>query len=748
MTHPHSQDPREADPRREEAERRRVLTDVESERDTVAALVDSITDEIWYADTDGVVTLVNPAVWREFGAVKGDSIEEIASRLEVYRADGTLRPPEEAPPLRALQGETIKDEEEIVRTPAGGDLRHRLVSGAPVLHEGAIVGSVCVVRDVTERRRAEEAVRKSERELLAFIEASSDVVYRMSPHWSEMRQLRGRGFLSDTTDPSTSWLDAYLPESDRQTVLRAIEESIRKKTVFELEHRVLQADGTIGWIFSRAMPLLDAHGEIVEWIGTATDITTRRRTEAALGESEARLRFHLENTPLAVVEWDAGFIVTRWAGEAEAMFGYRASETVGKPVMDLGLVHEDDAPVIEQTMEKLTDGVHTQVVSSNRNLTRDGRVIDCTWFNSVLLDEQGRMSSVMSLVQDNTERRRAEAALRESEERLGLALAVGGIATWDFHVDTGEVVWNAEHYRMLGYEPGEVPAGYEAFLARVHPEDAASVDAAFRESLSGGTDYTADFRVVRPDGEVRCLTAEGHLEVDPAGRPLRQYGVMFDVTERVEAERALRVADAERAAQAERARLARDLHDSVTQALFAASLKAEALASAPDLLAPVTAATVEDVRRLSRGALAQMRTMLLELRGDPIQDVPIRQLLGNLAESAESRAHVDVWVTVEGEHPLPPQVHIAVYRVAQEALNNVVRHAAAANAWVELRAGRSSAELTVRDDGRGFERAPGDPSHVGLASMRERAAEVGAQLEVESTAGRGTCVVLRWQEPG
>jgi PAS domain S-box-containing protein len=605
---------------REEEERRRLMAVVQRERDTLSALIASITDEIWFADTDGHVTLVNPAAWKEFGAVDGERIETIAAAFEVYRADGTPRPPEEAPPLRALRGEVIRDEEEIVRTPAAGELRHRRVSGAPVRDDdGRIIGSVCVVRDVTHDKR----------------------------------------------------------------------------------------------------------------------------TEAALRESEARLRFHLENTPLAVVEWDADFVVTRWAGEAESMFGWSAAETVGKPLGELGLVIEDDVSVVEGTMSKLTDGEHRRVVSANRNVTRDGRVIDCTWFNSVLMDEQGRMTSVMSLVQDNTERRRAETALRESEERLNLALMVGGIATWDFRVDTGEVVWNREHYLMLGYEPGETQASYEAFLARVHPEDAAAVDAAFRDSLDHSSDYVADFRIVRPDGGVRAISAVGHLEVDAGGAPLRQYGVMFDVTERIDAERALRHSGAERAAQAERSRLARDLHDSVTQALFAASLKAEALASSPDLISPAGLDMVEDVRRLSRGALAQMRTMLLELRGDPIEQVPIRHLLRNLVESAESRASVHVWLTVEGEEPLSADVHVAAYRIAQEALNNVVRHAGASDAYVELRTGPSGMELTVRDNGRGFDPAAHDPSHFGLASMLERATEVGCELSVDSTVGEGTTVVLR-----
>ena len=535
-------------------------------------------------------------------------------------------------------------------------------------------------------------------------------------------------------------------EGSEPSVIEARAE-LRTGEVVSGEWKARRRDGSLLWTRYNASPIFDEQGRHVANLAMHTDITEGKRAEAALRESEERLRHHLENTPLAVVEWNAAFIVTRWAGEAEAMFGWSAAETVGRPIMDLDLIHEEDMPIVERTMARLTDGKTPRVVSSNRNVTKDHRVIECTWFNSVLMDEQNRMVSVMSLVQDNTDRKRAEAALRESEESLSLALAVGGIATWDLRLDTGGVVWNREHFLMLGYEPGEVEPGYEAFLARVHPDDTALVDQAFHHSLDAASDYQADFRVVWPHGEVRAISAVGHVEIDASGRPLRQYGVMFDVTERLEAERVVRRAEAEKAAQAERSRLARDLHDSVTQALFAASLKAEAAAESPELVPGAAQKAVEDVRRLNRGALAQMRTMLLELRGDEIADVPLQQLLRNLAEAAESRASTRVSLTIDGRPAIPPRVHEAFYRIAQESLNNITRHARAANAWVDLTLRPTSARLVVRDDGVGFDPAAMDPSHIGLASMRERAVEIGARLTVDTERGRGTLVELAWPGP-
>ncbi len=149
------------------------------------------------------------------------------------------------------------------------------------------------------------------------------------------------------------------------------------------------------------------------------EIVGRKKAEEAIRESELRLRFHAQNTPLAVVEWDSNFVVTRWAGEAEKMFGWNDSETIGNPIMDLHMIYEPDIHIVEKTMNRLTSG-ETKVVSSNRNITKDGRMIYCTWYNSVLLDDNGKMVSVFSFVEDNTAKVKAEEALKENNRNLEL----------------------------------------------------------------------------------------------------------------------------------------------------------------------------------------------------------------------------------------------------------------------------------------------------------------------------------------
>jgi signal transduction histidine kinase/CheY-like chemotaxis protein len=149
------------------------------------------------------------------------------------------------------------------------------------------------------REKAElgrRAVRESEERFRALVNASSYVVYRMNPDWSEMRQLDGRGFMSDTPEPRSDWLDEYIHPDDRPRLLEAIREAVRTKSMFQLEHRVRRTDGTLGWTYSRAVPLLNENGEIIEWFGAASDVTARKEIEenyrrlAETLDAEARLR--------------------------------------------------------------------------------------------------------------------------------------------------------------------------------------------------------------------------------------------------------------------------------------------------------------------------------------------------------------------------------------------------------------------------------------------------------------------------
>jgi signal transduction histidine kinase len=207
----------------------------------------------------------------------------------------------------------------------------------------------------------------------------------------------------------------------------------------------------------------------------------------------------------------------------------------------------------------------------------------------------------------------------------------------------------------------------------------------------------------------------------------------------------------ELAATRERSRLARDLHDAVTQTLFSASLIAEALPALWERNPEKGRDRLAKLRQLNRGALAEMRTLLLELRPAALMESSFDDLVRQLAESAIGRTGIPVVIHIEGKCRLPAEVHLPVYRIIQEALNNAVKHANASQIEIDLfctsqQDGKAEAlKLSISDDGKGFDPKETAPEKLGLTIMRERAQSIGAELTLESQPGKGTHISLSWQ---
>jgi len=200
------------------------------------------------------------------------------------------------------------------------------------------------------------------------------------------------------------------------------------------------------------------------------------------------------------------------------------------------------------------------------------------------------------------------------------------------------------------------------------------------------------------------------------------------------------------AALQERQRLARNLHDAVNQSLFSAGLIAEVLPRLWERDPDEGRRSLEDLRRLTRGAQADMRLLLAELRPSTLTDAELGDLLTLLGNALAGRTNIPISVTAEGEGNLPADVKVALYRLCQEGLNNIAKHAGASQVDIQLRYETDAVELRIRDDGRGFDPEQTPPGHYGLSMMRERAAAVGATLSITNHVGHGTEIVVRWVE--
>ena len=303
---------------RDVTERKKQEESLRQQRNTFDAVLSNILDHAFTFDRAGRFTYANKPVLALFN----QSPEEIIGK----NFFDLPCPPALADRLQRHITQVLDTRQSVqdktpFSDPRTGEVRHYDYTLAPVLAENGLVEAVAgSSRDVTVREQMEAAHRASEQRLQALVSASSEVLYRMSPDWSEMRQLGGGGFVPNTESANPDWLQEYIHPDDQAAVSAAIETAVRTKGIFELEHRVRRVDGTLGWTHSRAVPIVGADGEIAEWFGAASKITARREAELErdrlllqIETERARLQQVFAQAPVAIAVFRGRDLVVEMA---------------------------------------------------------------------------------------------------------------------------------------------------------------------------------------------------------------------------------------------------------------------------------------------------------------------------------------------------------------------------------------------------------------------------------------------------
>jgi len=351
------------------------------------------------------------------------------------------------------------------------------------------------------------------------------------------------------------------------------------------------------------------------------------------------------------------------------------------------------------------------------------------------------------LKNEMVQRRQAEEALQQSEVKY--RHLVENASSIILEIDnSGNVLFLNKFAReFFGYDEAEI-LGQNVIGTILPARDSTGKDleTMMKDIVQHPAKYAQnESENMRRNGERVWVVWANQAFHDEDGRLIKILCIGINRTEQKRAEEILGQAIKENAAAAERNRLARDLHDAVSQTLFSASLIAEVLPRLWERNPESGRRRLEEVRQLTRGALAEMRTLLLELRPSSLIEAELPYLLNQLGESISGRAGLPVTVSVEGQSSFPTEVKVALYRIAQEALNNVSKHAGARQANVNLLCESDRITLKITDDGRGFD-VPGiSLGSLGLGIMRERAEDILASLSVQSSTGQGTEVMVVWQ---
>ena len=575
-------------------------------------------------------------------------------------------------------------------------------------------------------------------------EIDGDVV-----HWSGNVQSLF-GYCRDEVRNNSDWWRERTHPDDIEHVMQASAQAIAGDAAsFGCEYRFRRKDDSWAWIASRAAIVRDSQGKALRMIGAMIDVTRMKEAESALRETRELFSTVLSTLPVGAVVMDASGNVTFANAASDGIWGRVIVSGTDRWKQSAAYWRHSGARIepdewassraIREGATTLNELIEIEAFGGERKIIENSA--------APIHDSDGRIVGAIVVIEDVTERVQSEEALRKTQRLLLDAERLGNTGSWEMDLVTGQI-YNSDASRRLFFGDDTTRgAQLEDYVKAIHPEDSERVMRSRVAMLDGTGSGDIEYRVIWPDGSTHVIFARATVERDETGRAIRVYGTNADITERKRAEQEL----ARRARQlellsrkliqtqeSERRDLSNELHDDLGQLLFAIKLNLERSAGRdPEGL------------RLIDGAIARMRDLVHSLRPPLLDEAGLEASLRHHVEREATRAGLAYRLSLGPLEKRPPStVEITCFRVAQEALSNIIRHAQARTVEIDLNAQDGFLHLVVRDDGRGFDvavaraRATSGASQ-GVLSMQERAALVGGELEIDSAAGRGTTIRVR-----
>lgn len=507
------------------------------------------------------------------------------------------------------------------------------------------------------------------------------------------------------------------------------------------------------------------------------DISERKRIEAALREAEERLRLMVDSAKdYAIFALDVEGRITTWNSGAERVFGYTEAEIIGVDGAIIYTPEDRQAGIPEREIRKAVELGYAE--NERWHLRKDNRRFFASGMLRPIRDETGTLRGFTKIARDTTERKLAEertellqlltAELSAQITPTAMAAAiihavhraVGECITSVFLLSSDgkmlerltseglpEVVQQQiNHLPLTGTFP-VTDAVRRAEIVWIPSQEAYKEDyPVLQEQVTQLDIHTAVAIPLKLDEQLLgCLSLSFQYPRQLAPQEREVLITIAHLCAQALERARLYQQTREIAAVEERQRLARELHDAVSQTLFSATIMAESLPKIWRTKPDRAILLLEDTVKFIRAAMAEMRTLLLELRPERIVSTPLNELIEQLVTAFQGRKSAVVEYSVEGEElRLEPDVHVAIYRIAQESFNNITKHSDASKVTVLLNHQAAGLSLTISDNGQGFDLS-GITSGFGLTSIQERAERIGAVLKVNTVPGQGVQIYLQWE---
>jgi PAS domain S-box-containing protein len=464
----------------------------------------------------------------------------------------------------------------------------------------------------------------------------------------------------------------------------------------------------------------------------------RRRAE----EVRNRLAAIVESSEDAILSEDMDGTITAWNEGATRMYGYSSAEVVGKNISILSPPELKDelSDILERI--RLREGVrHLETV----RVTKDGRRIDISLTVSPLKDRNGTVIGGSTIARDITDRKRADELRRESEERFRMLADSAPVMIWVTGTDAQCTFVNRQWLEFTGRTmEQEIGSGW---AEGVHPADSKPCMDYYISSFNGRRSFTMEYRIKRADGQYRWLVDTGVPRFGPTGDFLGYIGSCVDISERKHNEETLQHLTARifMLQDEERQRVASELHDGLGQSL--AIIKNRALMGIRNQASPDRMIEqLEEISATATASILEVREIAHNLRPYELDRLGLGAAIESMVERISDSTSISLTADLERmEDLLSPEAETSVYRIVQEALNNVIQHSKATAARIEIRTFGRQMTISVRDNGKGFPVSPGNgynASGVGLAGIAERVRGLGGFFELASQPEGGTTLTV------
>lgn len=625
-----------------------------------------------------------------------------------------------------------------------------------VNNEGEITGYIAVHRNITERRKLEESQKEFNRELEKQVKIktaeTTNIMERITDGFLALDSNFTFTFVNKKAGEMLGHDPAYMIGKNIFTGFGEISSNDFNEachTAFNNQQYVFLENfyhPLNRWLENDIYPSADGLSVFFK------DVSFKKRTETALKESEERYRHLIENIHAGVVVHQPDGAILLYNQEASRLLGIKEDKKI--PAADWYSVAADGTTLIQEEYPALyvikTGKPLVNITAGIDNPQKEGR----TW---VLMnafpefDEEKKLKQVVLTFVDITDAKRAEEELKRSEEDLNMAQAIAKTGSWEYNLLTQDLKWSKELYRI--YELEDTPADklYEKYRQRFHPEDLPTLDTTIQRAIENKRGYTYQHRIIVGNGIVKHILGIGEIIQNESGEVTGLKGTGQDITGMIKAEEKLQnsykqikqlVTHLQDIREQERTNMAREIHDELGQQLTGLKMY---ISSLYKKIAPQQ----EDIKekfsstlQLIEDTIKSVRKISMDLRPSMLDDLGLMAALEWQSNEFEKRSGIDTeFINETGNSEIPNRLKTGLFRIYQESLTNVARHADAKKIVSSLKLENNSLVLTITDNGKGFSfKNIESKKTLGLFGMKERTLEMGGHYEIKSEPGVGTTV--------